>query len=218
MKLVLINGSPRKKKAHFIFATAVKELAGAAGHQADIFHVIDLPGGGDKFNELKDSLADADILGLFTPLYVDTLPYPVISLLETMADGCRSELRGKRLFTVSGCGFPDFRLFEPVFGTCNSFARATGMVWLGGMGYVATPLQDGRDPADMGKRGLGIIDGLRLALNAVLEGRMIPEEAQQTFAMNVPRFFKYLMPLVGNHAAKKNCKKLGTDIYTRPYL
>lgn len=218
MKLVFVNGSPRRNKAHFVFARTMKELAEAAGHQSDIYHAIDLPGGGEKFSELTTCLAGAEILGLFTPLYVDTLPYPVISLLEDLANQCKKELEGKRFFTVSGCGFPDLRLFEPVFGTCKSFARATGMVWLGGMGYVATPMQDGRNPADMGGRGQGIVDGLRLALNAVLEGRRIPEEAQQAFAMKVPWFFKYLMPLVGNHAVKKSCKKLGTDVYARPYL
>ena len=217
MKLLLMNGSPRRKKAHFVFANTTKELAEEGGHEAEVFHAIDFHEGKKDIGDLKKALSGTDIIGLFTPLYVDALPYPVIELLENLGAACREELKGKRLYAISGCGFPDFTLFEPVFGACACFARSMEMTWLGGMGYVATPMQDGQDPDKMGKRGQGIITGLQLALDAVLEGRMVTEEAQREFAMHFPRPLLYLFAPFVNILARRSCRKLGTDLYARPY-
>jgi len=167
--------------------------------------------------DLEVLVEETDIIGLFTPLYVDTLPYPVIRFLEELADNHAPALAGKRFFVISGCGFPDLSLFEPLFGSCRCFARATGMTWLGGMGYVGAPMLDGKMPEDLGRRGKSIIAGLREALDAVLDGRMVPETAQKAFALVIPRFLFRPLAWYLNRASRKNAARAGTDIHAAPY-
>lgn len=217
MNLLLVNGSPRRRKVSYSFARELKRLAEETGHQADIIHAIDYLDGKADEGELQRKLKESEIIGLCTPLYVDTLPYPVMALLETLAEEYTTELDGKRFFTIAGCGFPDSTLFQPIFGTCECFARATAMTWLGGMGTGGAPMLDGKSPAELGKRGKAISQGLQLALAAVLDDRSITDEARDSFSLNIPRFLLRPLAWYLNRNAKKDASTKGTNILARPY-
>lgn len=134
-RIVLLNGSPRKKGTSYSFARTLKKLAEDNGSTAEIIHIIEYFDGGKSFGDLKTILSQSEIIGLLTPLYVDTLPYPVIWFLERLSCELKSELHRKSFFAIGQCGFPDVTLCQPLLGSCRCFAEAIGMNWLGGLGY-----------------------------------------------------------------------------------
>ncbi|HWQ29419.1 MAG TPA: NAD(P)H-dependent oxidoreductase [Negativicutes bacterium] len=81
-KLLLINGSPRKKGTSASFARTIKILAESNGSQADIIHIIDYFDGREDIDSLKELIEQADIIAVSAPLYADTLPYADIWFLE----------------------------------------------------------------------------------------------------------------------------------------
>lgn len=63
-------------------------------------------------------------IAMITPLYADTLPYVDIWFLEKLMSKCANELRGKSLFAIGQCGFPDITRIDPPLATfLNNNAR-----------------------------------------------------------------------------------------------
>jgi multimeric flavodoxin WrbA len=219
-RLLLINGSPRKNGTSFSFARTVKKLAEDGGNTAEIIHIIEYLDGAKNMADLKCLVSKNDIIGLITPLYVDTLPYPVIWFMEKLSAELGSELRGKGFFAISQNGFPDITLFEPLLGSCRCFAESTGMQYMGGLGYGGGAIIDGALLEDLGKKGEKITAGFKLALESICRGEKIPSESQEMITMKIPKIFYWPLAVYLNRNARKTAReKYGiTDLRRRVYL
>lgn len=218
-KLVIFNGSLRKSGTSYSFARTIKKLAEDGVNTAHIIHIIEYFDGKQNFDSLKDILSHSDIIGLAAPMYVDTLPYPVIWFFEKLSDEMKRELKGKSLFAVSQWGFPDITLRYPLLGSCRCFAEEVGMRWMGGLGYGGGPMINGAFMEDLGKKGARITSALKLALDDVIEGREISPKAQDLIQEKIPRILFYPLAAFMNHMARKNARKEGTvDLKRKYYL
>ena len=218
-KIVLLNGSVRKRKTSYSFSRTIKQLAESDGHSAQILNVIDYFTGKENLEDLVNKLNESDIVGLVAPMYVDWLPYPVAWLFERLAASNTNVLRGKYFFTVSQCGFLDIDLLRPSLESCRFFARSTGMEWLGGLAYPGGALINGAIVESLGKRGEKITAGFKLALDEITVGKQIPAAAQDIIAMKVPRFIYRPLTWYMNYMCRKSARKKGvTDLAREYYL
>lgn len=218
-RLLLLNGSPRKNGTSFSFARTVKMLTEDYGNTAEIIHVIDYFDGKEKIDLLKEHILQSDIIAMSAPLYADTLPSFDIWLLEKLAGECRDALTGKRFFAIGQCGFPDITRIEPLLDTCRFFAEEMEMKWLGGLAFGGGPMINGARLEDIGKKGEKIINGLKLALEAVLRDEKIPSRAQALVALKIPKLLYWTFAVFLNRRAKKLARENGNvDFAGKVYL
>jgi hypothetical protein len=220
-KLLILNGSPRKKGTSYSFALTIKKIAEQEGNTAEIVHIIEYVEEGKSMESLREKLAESDIIALSSPLYVDCLPHPVIWFFEELHKDFKKELNGKSFFAIAQCAFPYPKLLGTLLGSCRCFAEAVGMKWTGGLGYGGGVLINGKLMENMGKKGEKITDIFRLALKDVYEGKVVHSELQQRFSGEFPRILARPMAMFLNHSIKSSAKKKGLsaeDIRRKAYL
>jgi len=208
-QFTLLVGSPRKKGTSFSFARTIQQLSAARGMQSDILFIIDYYDGKENIAGLKDILEKSDIIGLVTPMYVDTLPAPVIWFLEKLSAGFKNELKDKRFFTISQCGFPDITLLQPPLESCRFFARASGMKWLGGLGYGGGAIINGVFMEDLGKKGKTITTGFKMAVEDIIADKQVRPEVQDVLDIKVPKIAFGPMAFFLNYRTRKLAEKHG---------
>lgn len=216
--LLILNGSPRKQGTSYSFGSTIKQLAESNGHCADIHHIIEYYDRKKSFEDLYGIISKCDVVCLIAPLYVDTLPYPAIWFLEKLHEQFKDILVGKDFFAVSQNGFPDITLFGPILGSCEIFADAAGMNWLGGLAYGGGAIINGAKMEELGKKGQRITSGFKLALDHVFLGKPIPPKAQEILAVKIPKILYGPLAAYLNMMARKAGKAEGTDIERKAYF
>jgi len=214
-RLVLINGSPRKKGTSYSFSRTIGMLAEASGNTAEIIHAIDYFDGKEDFESLKELIIKSDIIAVISPLYADTLPYHDIWLLEKLADEYQDALKGKDFFAVGQCGFPDITRIEPLLDSCRLFAEETEMRWLGGLAFGGGPLINGAFLEELGKKGEKITLGFKLALDNILKGEKIDTDSQKLIMFNIPKLLYRPMAAYLNNNARKQARQNGNIDFAR---
>ncbi len=218
-RLVLINGSSRKKGTSYSFSRTIGMLAEASGNAAEIIHAIDCFDGKEDFESLKELIIKSGIIAVISPLYADTLPYHVIWLMEKLADEYRDALEGKGFFAVGQCGFPDITRIEPLLNCCRLFAEETEMRWLGGLAFGGGPLINGAFLEGLGKKGEKITLGFKLALDNILKGEKIGAESQKLITFNIPKLlYRPLAAYMNNNAGKQARLNGNIDYARKVYL
>lgn len=217
--IMLINGSPRKKGTSFSFARTMKGLIEESGNKAQIIHVIDYFDNKSSIYEFKSMLSEIDIIAIISPLYVDTLPYPVIWFLEEIQNECNDELYGKSFFALGQNGFPDSTLMQPLLETCRLFALDVGMQWLGGIGYGGGAIINGTHMENLGRKGRKITIAFKLLIEDVLSGKEIACKVQKKLTVKIPKILYKPLALLLNQMARKEASKHGVkDLECKAYL
>jgi hypothetical protein len=131
----------------------------------------------------------ADLLLLAFPLYIDSLPFLMMRLLEVMAEhfSTHPQSSPKRLFAISNNGFPEAHHNALALAICQRFAIDTGMIWLGGLALGAGEALLGGLPLEGSQRAgrppvKHVIQALDRASAALAEGQMVPPEAAKLMA------------------------------------
>lgn len=124
-------------------------------------------------------LAEADVLVVAAPLYVDSLPYLCILALEQVRDA-RRRGHGRhpaRLVGLLNCGFPEPEQMRFALALLREFATEAGYSWAGALPVGGGEAIHGRPLESTG----GMTRHLRHALDpsaaALMAGSVIPESA-----------------------------------------
>lgn len=218
-KLLILNGSPRKNGTSASFGNTIKRLAEEQGNNAEILHIIDYFEKEKDIEKIKAKLAESDVICLVSPLYVDSLPYPVISFLENIKQQFKKELEEKYFFAIGQSAFPYVSCLDTLLGCCRCFSEAAGMKWLGGLGYGGGVMINGKPIESLGSKGRKIALAFKLALENAFSEREIDERAQQLMTFDLPRILSKPMAAFLNHKARKIALKNGvTDLSAKAYL
>ncbi|NTW04151.1 MAG: NAD(P)H dehydrogenase, partial [Oscillochloris sp.] len=137
-RAVLLVGSPRTGKSSSA-ALGSYLLDQLAEHNVEIqtfqlYTTLNTPA---RWQTVLDSLDSADLIVLAFPLYVDSLPAPVIMALEKIAAHRAERHTTQRLVAISNCGFPEAQHCANALAVCARFAEQAGLVWAGGMALGA---------------------------------------------------------------------------------
>ncbi len=94
----------------------------------------------------------ADLVTLAFPIYVDTLPAPVIEALELIAAHRQgSDPSHRQSFTTfANCGFPEADQCANALAICDTFAGQAGFEWAGSLALGAGEAINGASLAEGG--------------------------------------------------------------------
>lgn len=220
-RALLLVGSPktRNSTSHVLGTYLFERLrARSIDTTTTYLHtVVHSPG---KMTALLNAVDHADLVTLAFPLYVDSLPAPVIEVLEGAAAHRRH--RGQtepQLFAaIANCGFPEVHHMDNALAICEMFARQAKFAWAsslalgGGQGLV-----NGMPLAELGGRAAPLRNALELAADALARGQAIPNAAQDLIAK--PVIPGWLYRLAGGYGWRQEAKRYGAQksLRRRPY-
>jgi len=171
-----------------------------------------------KFSLIK-MVNGSDIVVFIFPLYVDSLPYPVIKVMELIKEKIKKNgtLEKKRMISIVNCGFPESSQNETALRICRKFADETGFIWNGGLSMGGGGVIGGRSLKGVGRVARNVVRSLDLVSDALITGENIPEEAVKLMAK--PIVPKWIYNFIADNGWKRAAKKYGTqkNLKDRPY-
>ncbi len=197
MNALIVVGSPKgRASASYALGTALADGLhghGAAVCDAFVHHALR---SAPETEWLLEAIDAADLVVLAFPLYVDSLPAPVVRLLEFVAARRAAAPAGSpRLAVMVQCGFPEARQCDTAVAICRLFADRTGMRWAGALAMgMGGQLAGGIRKLPGG--GRNILHALDIAAESLARGGDVPEEAAALFAE--PLVPRWLYTLIGN--------------------
>jgi len=132
----------------------------------------------EKIEELLSMVNNADLIILSFPLYVDSLPAPVIKAMELIRDNRNEKQRQNQDFiAISNCGFPESSQIEVALEICKNFAEEVNFNWRGGLAIGGGGAVNGRPLEERGGMLRNVIKGLQITAEYLSKGEDIPNEA-----------------------------------------
>lgn len=184
-RAVVLIGSPRPKGESTSEALVryLGERLREGGIESCVFRAIAVYKKGATC-ELADELNHADAFILASPVYVDSLPYPVIRVLEEIAQHREHapEQRPVQMLAIVNCGFPEAEHTQVSLQICRNFARHVGFTWTGGLGLGGGEAIGGHRLQEVAWLARNAMRSLDLAAAALCERRVLPDEAVELMA------------------------------------
>jgi len=218
-RAVLMVGSPRtRKSSSAALGGYLFEQLGARGVETETIQVYTAFSSAERTRLVLEKLDTADLIVLAFPLYVDTLPAPVVAALKKIA-GHRIEHGSEARFAaIANCGFPEAAHNSTALAICREFTRQSGLSWAGalalggGEGIVhGTPLNE------LDGRAIPLKKSLEMAAEALAMGNSIPQAAADLMAR--PIIPAWLYRISGVYGWTQQAKPYGMskNLKRRPY-
>jgi len=206
-RALLLVGSPKglKRGSSARLGRLLFDHLDKKGIETDAFHIHEALRSRDPAS-LQRAASGADLVVLATPLYVDSLPAPVIWATEQLtADALpeNSRARPRRFAALVNCGFPEPSQNATCVGICQQFARSGGFEWAGALTFGAAGAPTRR-----------VRGAIALAAEALAVGEIIPEEASLPRPVMSPWLYR-----LANFAWRFQARRQGTkeSLRARPY-
>ena len=181
MNAVLLIGSPRlKKSASFTLGKYLLDRLAAHDVTGEIRFIKRDLRSDEAMDAMTAAIAQANLVVLSTPLYVDGLPAPATRTLEMLAQRLDARDRPARQHfgAIINCGFPEAAHNDVALAICEQFARAAGFAWAGGLALGAGEAVKGRPLTESAGMARNVIAALDQAAEALAQGETIPPTAQ----------------------------------------
>ncbi|MGG7176875.1 NAD(P)H-dependent oxidoreductase [Clostridium paraputrificum] len=182
--ILLLNGSTRINGNSLNICNAIKEILSKEGKDTEIIS-IQRAFNNNEFNSLENAIRSSDIIGIVSPLYVDTFPYPVLAFLEAMENKYIDDLSEKGFFVIGQCNFPESRRIDPLIRSGKCFCNKVNMRWLGGLSYGGAIRIESKALDKAGKEGERISRALESAMKEITSGNTISDKSKRLFKNDV---------------------------------
>jgi multimeric flavodoxin WrbA len=220
-RALLLVGSPKTRKSTsnslggYLF-----EQLGAQNIQTDTIYLHTVLRSPAKMQALLDALDTADLVILAFPLYVDSLPAPVIESLERIAAHReRRDPSQRQLFAaIANCGFPEAHHCATALAICETFAWQAGFEWAGSLALGGGEMVNGAALVEAGGMTIRIRKALELAAEALAQGQAVPKAVEEMMATPVIPNWTYR--LMGGLGWLQRAKHYGAlkQLRRKPYL
>ena len=218
-RAVLLVGSPRTRKSTSAsLGSYLMEQLAVHGVQTEVIQVYTSFNSNERTRAALETLEAADVVVLAFPLYVDSLPAPVIAALEKIAAHRAGRPTGQRLAAMANCGFPEAAHNATALAICAEFARQCGFTWAGGLALGGGEgLVHGTPLNALDGRAIPIKKSLELAAAALAVGRPIPQTARDLLAK--PTVPNWLYLLFGGYGWRQRARQYGVEksLKRQPY-
>lgn len=136
MNILMLVGSPKPKGSvsEILGSCLVRKLE-QLGHKNISVNTAKTIRTEPGLQELKETYSYSDLLVIAYPLYIDTLPYPLISALEHLSE--LKTTNPKKVLAICNCGFPESSQCSISLSNIELFTKQTGNIWLGGFALGA---------------------------------------------------------------------------------
>ncbi|HLO33219.1 MAG TPA: NAD(P)H-dependent oxidoreductase [Anaerolineales bacterium] len=220
-RALLLVGSPRgKTSTSQALGSYLFEGLASQGVETESMRLYSMMKSASELQKLFEAVEAADLVTLAFPLYVDSLPGPVIGMLEKIAEQRRKQIPAhpQRFTTIVNCGFPESGHNETALAICRNFARLTGFEWAGGLSLGGGEgVVHGNSLHELDGRAIPLKKSLELAAQALGAGKPVPQEAIELMAR--PVVSSWLYWLLGGYGWKQQAKSYGVQnqLKARPY-
>lgn len=159
----------------------------------------------------------ADILVLASPLYVDSLPYPVIRAMELIARHRQTSnnRKAQRFVCIVNCGFPEAHQNDTAIAICRKFASEVGFEWAGGLALGGGEAIQGKPLDRLGLMVRNVRKSLDLTADDLAKGRALSHQAVTLMAK--PLMPAWIYKLIGEFGFKRQAEKHGANLADGPY-
>jgi multimeric flavodoxin WrbA len=166
-----------------------------------------------------DEILASDMLIVAAPIYVDGLPYLVVSALEQLAARLGEHPQARpRVAGLLNCGYPEAIHNRLAMRMLRHFARQAGLDWAGGLALGGGEALKGgmREHADFMARS--VVRALRLAAKSLAGGGAVPAEAFRLMARPLapPWLYRWLARLNWKRSAREHGLATG-QLSERPW-
>ncbi len=218
---LLLIGSPKTRKSTsnslggYLF-----EQLGTQGVQIETVYLHTVLRNAKKMQAMMEALEAADLVTLAFPIYVDTLPAPVIEALERIAAHRLGSAPSQRpLFTaIANCGFPEAHHCNTALAICESFARQAGFEWAGSLALGGGQMLNGVPLVEAGGMAIRIRKSLEESAEALAWGQAIPLAAEEMMATPVIPHLAYRLMSSFRWLVDARSYRTLRSLRRRPYL
>ena len=221
-RALLLVGSPKPgTSSSSSLGTYLLEELKKHGVQTETVNLTKALRSDEASEALHATVAAADLVVLSFPLYIDSLPAPVIRALEHIAArraGAPTESGAMPAFVaICQCGFPEAEHNAVALEICRNFALAARFEWAGGLGMGAGGMTGGRSPREIRGMMRSAAHALDLSAAALASGRPVPDEAVRLMAKPAIPAFAYRF--IANRQWRGELKKQGVaaSLDARPF-
>ncbi|NHJ22543.1 MAG: hypothetical protein EAX91_16470 [Candidatus Lokiarchaeota archaeon] len=209
-KALLLVGSPKVEQSTSAslgnYLISKLEESGTTSEKLFIHRVVNRE---EKVKNLLNEIEAMDLMILTFPLYVDSLPAPVIKAMELIKDN-KTFLNSKKpqnFIAISNNGFPEASQNDTALKICRIFSKECGFIWKGGIAVGGGGAINGVPLLEKPGMFRNFIRGLDLVAQALKDDKEIPQEAHDFMS-------KKLIPdslyrFVGNYSWKSQAKRYG---------
>ena len=219
-KVLLLIGSPKGEKSTSAslgnYLVSKLEGFGMIFEKAFIHRLVNRE---EKIQKLFRMIDSADLIILAFPLYVDSLPAPVIKAMELIKeekDTSKSK-KSQKFIAICNSGFPEASQSTVALQICRIFSNDCGFVWKGGVALGGGAAINGIPLQKRGGMVRNVIKGLDILAYALKDGKDIPQEAIDLFSKKfIP---SSLYKTFGNFGWKLQARKYGAKkkLKDKPY-
>ncbi|NTV99460.1 MAG: NADPH-dependent FMN reductase, partial [Chlorobiaceae bacterium] len=177
---VLLVGSPRMTKSTsaslggYLFGRLAER--GVRTETIQIYKVFDNP---EKMARLLESVDRSELVVLAFPLYIDSLPAPVLSVLRAIEHHRQGKTPSGRFAAIANSGFIESHHNENALSSCAAFAKEAGFSWMGSVAIGGGEgLVHGKPFSELGGPAIPYKKNFDLVAQALASGKPVPEEAR----------------------------------------
>jgi len=218
-RALLLVGSPRshKSNSNSIGGYLFEQLR-AQEIETETVYLYTLLRSEERMQALFNAIEAADLIVLVFPLYVDSIPAPVIDVLERIVSNRQGAKTRQQLFaSIANCGFPEAHHNTTALRICETFARQAGFEWAGSLALGGGEVIAGKPLVQGGGRTFRLRKSLDLAAASIGKGLSIPIAAQEMIGK--PAIPHWVYRMVGGIGWKKQAKRYGVQesLNKQPY-
>jgi multimeric flavodoxin WrbA len=218
-KVLLLNGSPRmaKSSSASLGGYLLDRLA-TVGIETETIHIYSVLHEEGKRRALLDAIDRADLCILAFPLYIDSIPAPVLTLMHAIRERRVGKPMHGAFAAISNCGFIESAQNEHALASCAVFARAAGFRWMGSIAIGGGEgLVQQKSLSEQGGPLIPYKKALDRVADAFSAGKPVPDEARQQLGKSfIPA---WIYRFVGSRNWKKKARLNGIleQIDAQPY-
>ncbi|MGA7192935.1 MAG: NAD(P)H-dependent oxidoreductase [Anaerolineales bacterium] len=220
-RALLLVGSPRTRKSTSnSLGVYLFEQLSKHNIQTETIFIHTTTHSAERIKVMLDAVDAADLILLAFPLYVDSLPAPVMNALEIIAAHRASQSEHRQLFAaISNCGFPEPDHASTALAICENFARLNHFEWADSLALGAGEgMVHGTPLSELDGRVIPLKKALDLAAESLAQGIAIPSEAQALIAK--PFIPAWIYRAIGVYGWRQQAKPFSADklLKRQPYL
>ncbi len=219
-RAVLLVGSPRTRKSTSAsLGGYLFEQLRIRGIETQTIQIHTSLYSQERMNAMYEAIDNTDLVVLAFPLYVDSLPAPVIAALEKITAHRNGNPSSIRFATIANCGFPGADHNNTALAICSEFAHQNGFAWMGGLALGAGEgLVHGIPLNEMDGRAIPLKQALDWSAEALASGQPIPQSARDQFAKSVIPNWMYTF--MSGFGWRGQAKQYGMEkeLKRQPYL
>lgn len=207
MKIIAVNGSPKRAGNSTLIIEQMEKLL---DEPIEKLHAIQLVQA-ETPNDIMAKMLGSDILLLVFPLYIDSLPSPLIELLTRMESAAAHGAATPHVYAVANAAF-NAKQTALALEMIEHFAVRSGFTWGTGVGIGAGPmLFQGGDNWEK-----GMTSGIHRALSDLASTIKGKKSGPNQYIE--PHFPHFLYKALINYNFRFEAKRNGVrNLWVRPY-